>query len=322
MQNNIKTTSKITESLQKYTAFFSVVAVILIFTLLNPKFLSAYSIKNILLELAPLLVVASGITFVLLTGGIDLSTGAVASCTCVITGMYIADIGSIIVLYMIVLGFLIGLTNGFLVTRLKLPSFIVTLCATSIWKCVALIISGGGSSIIPLKMRNLVNWASGTIFGAPVMFWISLTIALILVLFEKYSKMGKSIFCFGANARAATMAGVNTNLAQISAFVICSVCSAIAGVMYAYKMKSSVPNIGDPVGLMAIAAVALGGTSLAGGKGSLLRTIVGVVTITSVLSGMNLVGVDAFWKNIVVGLILIVAVSINSDTKGRDIIVK
>lgn len=322
MHSNDKSTSQLLTSIQKYSAFFSVVAVILTFTILNPKFLSAYSIKNMLLELAPLLVVASGITFVLLTGGIDLSTGAVASCTCVITGMYIATTGPIIVLCMIVLGALIGLINGLLVTRLKLPSFIVTLCATSIWKCVALIISGGGSSIVPLKMRYLVNWASGTFLGAPLMFWIALILTAILCLFEKYSKMGKSIICFGANARASRMAGINTNMAQITAFIICSTCSAIAGIMYAYKMKSSVPNIGDPVGLMAIASVALGGTSLAGGKGSVLRTIVGVVTITAVLSGMNLVGVDAFWKNIVVGLILILAVSINSDTSGRDIIVK
>lgn len=310
------------KEIKKHSTVFSVIGVIVVFTILNPKFLSPYSINNMLLEMAPLLVVASGITFVLLTGGIDLATGAVASCTCVITGMFIADIGPVIVLYMIALGFLIGFLNGILVTRLKLPSFIVTLCATSIWKCVALIISGGGSSIIPLKKRVIVNWASKPVLGVPAMFLISLFVVIILFFFERYTKMGKSILYFGANGRAARIAGVNTNLAQMSAFLICGVCSALGGVMFAYKLKSSVPNVGDSIGLMAIASVALGGTSLAGGKGSVLRTIVGVITITAVLSGMNLVGVDAFWKDIVVGLILIVAVSINSDTSGRDIIVK
>lgn len=156
-----------------HTALISVFVVIVVFTILNPRFLSLYSIRNMLLEMAPLLVMAVGITFVLLTGGIDLATGAVASCTCVITGMYISQTGPIIVLYMVLLGIFIGFLNGFLVTTLKMPSFIVTLCGISIWKCVAVIISGGGSSIIPLNMRYLVNWASKPFLGLPLMFWIA-----------------------------------------------------------------------------------------------------------------------------------------------------
>lgn len=308
--------------LSNYTSLFSVVLVLLVFTLINPRFLSSYSLQNMMLEMAPLLVIACGITFVLLTGGIDLATGAVASCTCVITGMYIDEVGSVIIIYMIILGIIIGFINGMLVTKLKLPSFIVTLCATSIWKCVALIISGGGSSIVPLNKRYIVNWASELFIGIPVMLWISAVIIAVLFFIQHNTKIGKSIYAVGANGRAARMSGVNTVMAQISALVICAVCSAVAGVMYAYKMKSSVPNVGDPVGLMAIAAVALGGTSLVGGKGSVLRTIIGVATITAVMSGMNMVGVDALWKNIVVGAILILAVSINSDTSDKDLIIK
>lgn len=308
--------------LTNHTALISVCVVILVFTILNPRFLSLYSIRNMLLEMAPLLVMAVGITFVLLTGGIDLATGAVSSCTCVITGMYISQTGPIIVLYMVLLGIFIGFLNGFLVTTLKMPSFIVTLCGISVWKCVAVIISGGGSSIIPLNMRYLVNWASKPFLGVPIMFWISFLITFVMYFFQQYTKMGKAIYCFGANGRAARMAGVNTVQAQITAFVLSGVCSAIPGVMYAYKMKSSVPNIGDSLGLMAIASVALGGTSLVGGKGSVLKTFIGVITITAVMSGMNLVGVDAFWKDIVVGAILILAVFINSDSSGRDIVVK
>lgn len=309
-------------NLSEYSAMLSIVVVVSVFTVVNPRFLSAYSLQNMLLEMAPLLMVAAGITFVLYTGGIDLSTGAVASCTCVITGLYIHEVGMIIVLYMFILGVFIGLLNGILVTTLKLPSFIVTLCATSIWKCVALIISGGGSQIIPLKERYLVNWASASTVVLPNMLWLSVLFVVVLYFIQRNTTMGKSIYAVGANARAARIAGVNTKKAQITAFVICSTCSAMAGVLYAFKMKSSVPNIGDSVGLMAIAAVALGGTSLAGGKGNVLRTVIGVATIIAVYSGLNMVKVHALWQNIVIGIILIVAVFINSDKSGKDLIIK
>ncbi len=308
--------------LSEYSAALSIITVILVFTIVNPRFLSAYSLQNMLLEMAPLLMVAAGITFVLYTGGIDLSTGAVASCSCVITGMYVHEVGMIIVLYMFLLGIAIGVLNGVLVTTLKLPSFIVTLCATSIWKCVALIISGGGSQIIPLKERHLVNWASDSTIILPNMLWLSVLFVIILYFVQRNTTMGRSIYAVGANARAARIAGVNTKKAQITAFVICSTCSSMAGVLYAFKMKSSVPNIGDPVGLMAIAAVALGGTSLAGGKGSVLRTVIGVATIIAVYSGLNMVQVHALWQNIVIGIILIIAVFINSDKSGKDLIIK
>ncbi len=311
-----------TESISKYMCLISVTLVVLIFFVINPKFLSLYSIQNMLLEMAPLLLLAGGITFVLFTGGIDLSAGAVASCTCVLTGLYIDNIGGWIVPLMIVLGVVIGLINGFLITAFKLPSFIVTLCATSIWKCIALISSGGGSKIIPLDKRYLVNWASAPLLGIPVMLWMTLAIIGLLYFIQRNTTVSKSILAVGANARAARMAGTNTVKAQITAMTICSVCSALAGVLYAFKMKSSVPNIGDPLGLMAIAAVALGGTSLAGGKGSVLNTIAGVATIIAVTSGMNIINVHALWKDIVIGVILIIAVFINSDKTGKDVIIK
>ena len=115
---------------------------------------------------------------------------------------------------------------------------------------------------------------------------------------------------------------MDTDKAQISAFVMSGACSALAGAFYAYKLKSAVPTVGDALTLTAIASVALGGTSMAGGRGSVLRTLIGVVTITGVTSGLNMMGVDPLWKNIVIGIILIAAVCLNSDTKGRDLIIK
>jgi ribose/xylose/arabinose/galactoside ABC-type transport system permease subunit len=301
---------------------FSAVIVILAFYIINPSLLSLYSLQNITLEMAPLLPMALGIAFVLYTGCIDLSIGAVASVTCVITGMYIADVGNIMILYMLLLGVAAGLINGMLVARLKLPSFIVTLCAQSVWRAAAIILSKGGSSSIPLKQRVIVNWASSKFLQFPVMFWIALVIIGLSFFIERKTELGKSIFITGANEKAARLAGVNTVKTKILAYVLCSVGAALGGVMYAYKLKSSVPTIGDNLFMLSISAVALGGTMFSGGRGSALRTLIGVITVISISSGMNMAGVDPLWKDVVFGLVLIFAVVINSEKRGRDLIIK
>ena len=272
--------------------------------------------------MAPLIPMALGIGFVLYTGCIDLSIGAVASATCVITGMYIADIGNIIILYMMLLGIAAGLINGFLVAKLKLPSFIVTLCAQSVWRAVAIILSGGGSNTIPLKYRSIVNWASANFLQLPLMIWIALGILILSFFIERKTELGKSIFATGANEQAARVAGVNTDKTKILAYILCSTGAALGGVMFAYKLKSSVPTIGDNLFMMAISAVALGGSMFSGGRGSALRTLIGVITVISISSGMNMAGVDPMWKIVVFGLILIFAVSINSEKSGHDLIIK
>ncbi|MEG0146283.1 MAG: ABC transporter permease, partial [Clostridia bacterium] len=279
-------------------------------------------IQNITLEMAPLLPIALGIAFVLYTGGIDLSIGAVASATCVITGMYVAQVGNIMILYMVLLGAFAGLVNGVLVARVKLPSFIVTLCAQSVWRAVAIILSGGGSSSIALKQRAIVNWASAKFLQFPVMFWIGLGLVGLCLFIERKTELGKSICATGANEKAARLTGVNTVRAKTMAFMLCSTGAALGGAMYAYKLKSSVPTIGDSLYMLGISSVALGGTMFSGGRGSALRTLIGVITVISISSGMNMAGVDPMWKDVVFGLILIFAVAINSDKGGRDIVIK
>ena len=303
----------------------SAILVIVVFYFINPSFLSLYSIQNMTTELAPLLPMACGIAFVLYAGSIDLSIGAVASAVCVITGLNVGEKGNIMILYMLLFGVMIGLINGLLVSKGKLPSFIVTLCAQSIYRAIAIILSnphGGGSKNIPLKQRVVVNWATNKVLGLPILFWISIAILLIAIVIERKTAIGKSIFAIGANEKAARMAGVNVTLTKICAFILCSVGAAIGGIMYTYKLKSSVPTIGDNLYMMAISSVALGGTLFSGGKGSALHTLIGVLTVTAISSGMNMAGVNPLWKNVVYGCVLIAAVAINSEKGGRDLVIK
>lgn len=308
--------------LYKNLFIFSGVIVILAFYFINPAFLSLYSLQNITLEIAPLIPMALGIAFVLYTGCIDLSVGAVASATCVMTGLFVAEYGNVMIFYMLLVGVAAGLINGLLITKIKLPSFIVTLCAQSVWRALAIILSGGGSNSIPLKQRYIVNWASAKFLNFPVMFWISLLLVALCLFVEHKTALGKSIYVIGANEKAARLAGVNNVAVKLAAFTMSGVGAALSGIMYAYKLKSSVPTIGDGLFMISISAVALGGTLFSGGRGSALRTLIGAITVISISSGMNMAGVDPLWKDVVFGLVLIFAVFMNSEKRSQDIIIK
>ena len=308
--------------LSQYMVVISIVLVFGIFAVLNPNFLSPYSLQNLLTEISPLVLLAGGLSFIIFTGGIDLGAGAMVSATCVISGLYVSRFGNGILPVMLVLGFFLGLLNGVIVTKLKIPSFIVTLCTQNLWAFIALYFCPNGSVAVGMDFRKEIAWMTDKVFGIPIIFIVAIAAVIVLYIFQQYTSSGRSIFAVGANIRAARLAGVNTDRAQIMAFVVSGACSSLAGALYAYKQKSAVPTIGDALTLSAIASIALGGTSMAGGRGSVLRTSVGVVTITAITSGLNMMGVDPLWKDIIIGVILIVAVYLNSDTKGRDIIVK
>lgn len=316
-------TRRILSKIADFSVVFSMVLIFFAFSLFNKNFISLQNIQNILSGAAPLLFMAMGLTFVLITGSIDLSTGAVCSCTCVITGLYIGDVGNKIFLFILVIGILAGLLNGMLVTLLKMPAFIVTLCTTSIWQCVALVLSKGASKSIPIDSWHVIEWAKIKIFGIPTLFVVSALIWLVFVFVEKCTVMGKSIFAVGANEQAARMMGLNSNQARITAFLLSGVGSALAGACYALRLKSSAPTIGSNLNLLAVAAVVLGGTWLSGGKGSVLRTLPSVITVIMLQSALKVVGLDAYYQEIIFGTILIIAIYLNSDkSRSKDVIIK
>lgn len=309
--------------LSQYIVIVSTIIIFFAFGVFNPNFIGGKNIQNILSSAAPLLLMAGGITFVLLCGSIDLSTGAVCTCTCVIMGLYVTDLGlwpTLLIVFGV--GIVAGLLNGILVAYLKMPSFIVTLCTLSIWKCAALVISGGASQNIPLDKLHMVDWAKNMPLGIPLLFWVSLGALIIYLFVERFTVVGKNIYAVGANEQAARLMGVNIKKAKVVAFLLSGLGSAFSGAFYALRMRSSIPTIGDDLNLLAIAAVVLGGTQLFGGVGSVLRTLFGVLSVVIIQSGMNVIGVDAYWQNIVFGLILILTIFLNADKTGMDVIVK
>lgn len=300
----------------------SVPLVFLIFTLINRNYASWYNIRNTLYNICPILLLACGLTFVILLGSIDLSTGALCACTCVLTGTFLPRFGNIFIFYMLLFGLAAGLLTGALVSILKIPSFIATLCTQSLWLCIALVVSSGTSSTMSVAERKTIAWTKINILGLPILFWISVAIIMLLIFIQNRTSIGKSILAIGSNATASRMSGVPILLIQMVGFAICSICSATTGVWYALIMKGSVPSIGDNLGLLGIASVALGGTSMAGGSGSVVRTIFGCTTIVMIRTGLNLIGTDAFWQDIVFGFIIVLALYFTSDKSVRNSVIK
>ncbi|MDR2021613.1 MAG: ABC transporter permease [Treponema sp.] len=307
----------------RYSSVLGMLLIFFVFTLLSSNFLSVRNINNILSSAAPIFFVVIGLSFVILTGSVDLSTGGVVSCTCVIVGLYIGDVGNKILWVALAVGIGAGLLNGLLISMLKIPSFIGTLCTYSIWKCVALVLSGSFNKAIPLDKVSVIAWSREAWFIFPVTYLIALGIYFIALFIERYTTMGKSIYAVGANVGAARMAGISIVKAQIAAYLMCGIGSALCGACYALRTRSSYPSIGDTLNLLAMAAVVMGGTSLAGGKGTVATTLPSVITMVMLQTALKVLGLDAYWQEIVFGIVLLGAIYINADRSGsKDVIIK
>ncbi len=298
------------------------IAIIGLFTITNPNFINFQNIKNILFDITPLLFMALGVTFVLLIGSIDLSVGSMTSLACVMTGLWMPGIGYGIIPVIFLFGLLAGFINGFLLVKFKIPSFIITLCTANIWACIALIISSGRSKAMPPELTSRLSWNSITIGPFPLVFISGLIILGVLYFFQIKTATGRSILAVGANQRVARVAGIKVDSVRISVFVISGICSAFSGFFLSVKMFSSLPRIGDPMTLPAIAAVILGGTALTGGKGNVLKTFPGVLIVLAIQSGFNVVQLDPYWQRIAFGVLVLFAVFINTDRIGKNIIIK
>jgi len=310
------------ENLINYVSGVSIIVLIIAFAAINQRFVSLLNIKNLLTDISPLLAMSCGETIVLLIGSIDLSIGSIVSCSVVLFTVLLQIIGFWAYPAVILFGVFAGLLNGFVYAKLKVPSFIVTLCAASIWQSAAYLLSGGIPLTMPSKILGFVRWGKVNFSFLPLLFIVSVVFMLSYYVFQQRTIMGKTIYALGANERAARIAGLNVNAAKMWAFTLSGVGSAVAGLLFAVKLKSGIPTLGESYILMAIAAAVLGGNSLIGGKGSVLMTLLGVSLVVVIQNGLNVVGVGAFWQQVIFGGLVLFAVYTNVARSGRDIINK
>ena len=261
----------------------ALIAIYLAFYLINPSFLNTFNLKNLLTNMAPLLVMACGATYVRLLGSLDLSMGAVCSCANVLLVMLMPSVGpwayGVAILFGVATGFILGVIH----TKLKIPSFIASLGMMNVYNSLALLLTPSPVMIAKAE-RTYIAWGK-----------------------EKFGVVG-------AITIAAVIVMIVLHLVQKR--------TAMAGILLAIKLQSSAPTVGSPFTLQAVAAVLLGGTAMTGGKGSVLMTLVGVLIVTAIENGMTIIGVDAFWSQIVFGALTIVAMFLTTDRSAKNLIVK
>jgi erythritol transport system permease protein len=315
-------------TLMKARTFIALIAVILFFALTVPTFLSTANLILMSKHVALNAFLAMGMTFVIITGGIDLSVGSIVGLCAMVAGYLVLNgvdlqIGYTvyfnvpeIILITLGVGVFIGAINGWLITKLNVAPFIATLGTLYVARGAALLSSDGRTFPNLVGNPELGNTGfgylgAGRILGLPVSVWLLIVVALGAAYLARYTPLGRHIFAVGGNERAARISGVRVNMVKMFVYMFSGFCAAIVGLIISSELMASHPATGESFELNAIAAAVLGGTSMSGGRGTIGGTIVGAFVIGILSDGLVMMGVSSFWQMVITGLVIIVAVVID-----------
>ena len=297
--------------LKSYSRELAVLAAILIlvlvFTILDKSYFTITNLIDII-ELSNInSLIAIGITFTIITGGIDLSVGSIFAIVIVTVGhLCVAQVNPILAIILgALLGTLMGSINGLLITKMHLQPFIATLGTMSVYRGIAYVVTGGWPVIgIPNSYRYIFI---SNFYEIPSSVIVMLIFAFITHIILKKLRVGNYLFAIGGNEEAAKLSGVNVNITKITAYAMCGLGSALAGMIMLANLGTGEPATGQGYELEAIAAAAIGGASLSGGKGSIVGTLLGSILLAALKIGLIVIGVDTFYQFIVTGAIIVIA---------------
>lgn len=276
------------------------------------NFLSAYNVSVVVRQAAFFGLVALGQTLVLLVGGIDLSVGAAAGLSAIVGSIALTQWGLhpwLVIPFTMLFGLLLGFVNGVLVAGLRLNPFIVTLATWEIFAGMTLVITQG-YPIRPLGEAFQV-FGKGEVWGVPVPVLIFLAAGLILMWMLSQTRFGRNIFALGGNRDAAILAGIRVRWVEFCAFGLAGMLAALAGILFASRMDAGQPSVGEGWLMPAITAAILGGTSLRGGQGSIVGTMLGALLLALLDNGTVLMNVSSYWQRVLVGAVVLVAVMVD-----------
>jgi ribose transport system permease protein len=288
------------------------VLVALLVALLTPRFLDAQNLQNLALQVSIVAIVAIGSTIVIIAGGIDLSPGSMIALLTMVFAVSVKLTGVPFVLGLLLtlaLGAALGAINGLLTAYARIPSFITTLAALSAYRGVAFSFNNGS------PVFQVHPWLEPIFYGA--VYGVPLPLIYVVVLFAaawylmRKTTLGRSLHAVGGNAKAAHLSGIDVARTQFLAFTLAGFLTAIGAILMAARLNSGSPNYGAGLELQAIAAAVIGGASLAGGRGHVVATLFGALTITIVQNGLNLNAVPTSLQSIVIGAIILLAVGLD-----------
>ena len=315
--------------LLKGRAFIVLIAVVIVFTAITPNFLSSDNVEIMVKHVAINAVLGIGMTFVILAGGIDLSVGSIVGFTAMVAGMLINEgialpfsdnvaYPSIWLVMVISLaaGTLLGAINGIVITRFNVAPFIATLGMLYVARGFALLANDGNTFPNLVGRAELGNTGfeelgAGDLLGVNWSIWIMVVFALVAAFVSTRTPFGKRVFAIGGNERVAELSGVKVRRIKTTVYMISAFCAATVGLILASQLVAAHPATGQFFELNAIAAVVLGGTSLAGGRGSVLGTVIGAFVIGILADGLVMNGVSSFWQQVIKGLVIVLAVIID-----------
>ena len=315
-------------TLLKARTFIALFAVILFFSFAAPNFTSTANLILMSKHVALNAFLAMGMTFVIVTGGIDLSVGSIVGLCGMVAGALITSglelpIGytvyfnlAEIVFITLAVGLGIGLVNGLLITRLNVAPFIATLGTLYVARGLALLSSDGRTFPNLVGRPEMMTtgfdmFGAGRLLGLPVSIWILIVVALAAAYVARSTPIGRHIFAVGGNERAARMSGIRVDLVKIFVYMFSGFCAAIVGLVISSELMAAHPATGESFELNAIAAAVLGGTSMSGGRGTIGGTIIGAFVIGILSDGLVMMGVSTFWQMVIKGLVIIIAVVVD-----------
>ncbi|ESQ78912.1 ABC transporter permease [Asticcacaulis sp. YBE204] len=313
--------------------YIALIAVLAFFAFAAPNFLSVASFTIMLQHIAIIAILGIGMSFVILTGGIDLSVGSTAGLAGMVAGMLILNgivlepLGIVIypsiplvVVITLGVGALVGLINGALITRFGVAPFIATLGMLYVARGSALLSSNGTTfpNLVGTSAHGNTGFpflGAGQLLGVPVPIWLMIVIAAIAMLVAGRTAFGRYVYAIGGSERAATLAGVRVNKVKTLVYIISGLCAALVGLIISSQLVSAHPATGETLELSAIAAVVLGGASLSGGRGTILGTLIGACVIGVLSDGMIMMGVSEFWQMVIKGSVIVAAVVLDQIQK-------
>ncbi|KPW57346.1 MULTISPECIES: ABC transporter permease [Pseudomonas] len=307
---------------EKYGVLLFLVALIVIFTLYNPMFLSARNIKNILTEVSIYGIIGVGMTYVILTGGIDLAVGSLLAFAAISGAFLMQALGGdffmgwlVAMLAACAVGTMAGYLHGKVVTRFGVPAFIVTLGGLTVWRGATLIVNDGA----PVSGFNEAFrwWGRGDVLGVPVPVLVFLVVALVGYIALRYTRYGRQVYAVGGNPEAARLSGLSVQSVVLSVYVITGFLAGLAGFLLSARLGSAEAVAGTGYELRIIASVVIGGTSLFGGLGGVGGTIVGALLIGVLINGLVIMNVSAYYQQVVIGIIIVLAVGFDTYAKSR-----
>lgn len=311
MNNNFK------EILDKYKSLIGLIVLCVVITIVSPAFMTLSNITNIFTQVSTNAIIAIGMTFVILTGGIDLSVGSTVAISGALAASILKSTNNIplAILVAAITGIVIGLINGILISKGKLQAFIVTLATMTIFRGATLVFTNG--TPISKLSETFVKIGNGKIGFIPIPVIITIIILIISIYLLTQTRFGRYLYALGGNEDSAKLSGINTNKIKTLVYVISGFASSIAGIIITSRIGSASPNAGTSFELDAIAAVVIGGTSLSGGEGKITGTIIGALIIGVLNNGLNLMNVSPFYQSIVKGLVILIAVLLDKKSRKK-----